>query len=1113
MKNWAYWTVRLFGPAHSLGRRITVYTIAFSSVIMLVISVAQLGVEYRDLRTSLDKELDGIEVFVPNLSGSVWSFDQKQIQLALDGLKRLPNINYLRVTTVEGGQEWASGSLPASNALSRNFDLAIAVKGKNTVIGQLTVVASLDEINQHIFDSALTILLSNGLKSFLVALFSLFLFRHLIARRLEKMTGNLRALTPLVFPASAETEMPVQSSPERSDELDVVEWTLSRTANDLKRASVELGQHRDHLQTLVEKSTHELRMQNEELRQARDALDASRARYVDLYELAPVGYCSVNEAGLITQANLALATLLGVAHSALAWKPLFSNFVLPQDQSSWYKLRPLLLETGAPQTCELRLRQTIASDGGGEVGGSGASVWVQLAITVAQDDAGAQQLLIAVSDISERKQSEAAREDALSLLKGTTDRVPGVVYQYKLRPDGSSCFPFTSEAIREIYRVTPEEVRQDASRVFSILHPDDYDAVAVSIQQSARDTTPWVHEYRVKFDDGTVRWLRGDALPKRESDGCVLWHGFITDITEQKHAQTELQLAANVFSHSREGITITDAQGTIIDVNEAFTRITGYSREEALGQNPRILSSGRQDKAFYEALWRGLTEQGHWSGEMWNRRKSGEVYAELVTISAVSDAHGRTQHYVALFSDITAIKAHQSTLEHIAHFDALTSLPNRLLLADRLQQAMAQAQRRGQQLAVAYLDLDGFKSVNDSHGHALGDQLLVTLATAMKDALREGDTLARIGGDEFVAVLIDLDSIDSCVPMLTRLLEAAAALVQLGEVVLQGSASIGVTFYPQAGDVAADQLLRQADQAMYQAKMAGKNRYQIFDAAQDSSLRVHHESLERIRLALVQGEFVLHYQPKVNMRSGQVIGAEALIRWQHPEKGLLAPAMFLPVIEDHPLAVAVGEWVIDTALTQVERWHAAGLDLPASVNIGARQLQQANFVQQLQAILAKHPQVNPASLQLEVLETSALADMAQVSQVIEDCAKIGVKFALDDFGTGYSSLTYLKRLRVTLLKIDQSFVRDMLDDPDDLAILQGVIGLAAAFKREVIAEGVETVAHGTALLQLGCELAQGYGIARPMPPDQIPAWAATWQPDAAWCAVPNSGEASRSTEV
>ncbi len=462
------------------------------------------------------------------------------------------------------------------------------------------------------------------------------------------------------------------------------------------------------------------------------------------------------------------------------------------------------------------------------------------------------------------------------------------------------------------------------------------------------------------------------------------------------------------------------------------------------------------------------------------------------------DADGKPLRMIGTNSDITERKAHQSQLERVAHFDALTNLPNRVLLADRLQQAMAQALRRAQHLAVVYLDLDGFKAINDQHGHDTGDQVLIALAQRMKLALREGDSLARIGGDEFVIVLIDVDDRVASLPMLNRLKAACAQNVQVGVLSLQVSASVGITFYPQAQDIDADQLLRQADQAMYQAKLAGKNRLHFFDATQDSSIRGRHESVERIRLALEQQEFVLHYQPKVNMRSGQIIGAEALIRWQHPDKGLLSPAMFLPFIEDHPLAVDIGEWVIDTALTQIELWHAAGLDMRVSVNVGSRQLQQGDFVDRFKFILAKHPQVKPSSLELEVLETSALEDIAQVSDVIEACAHLGVKFALDDFGTGYSSLAYLKLLRVAMLKIDQSFVRDMLEDPDDLAILQGVIGLAAAFRRQVIAEGVETVAHGTLLLQLGCELAQGYGIAQPMSAEQMPAWSTAWRPDAAW---------------
>jgi len=592
------------------------------------------------------------------------------------------------------------------------------------------------------------------------------------------------------------------------------------------------------------------------------------------------------------------------------------------------------------------------------------------------------------------------------------------------------------------------------------------------------------------------RWFRMSVTPLRSnSGGVVVAH---TDITERKQADDALQLAASVFDTSREGIMITAADGAIVKVNDAFTRITGYHRDEVIGKNPRILSSGRHGPELYAGMWCDLKEKGHWHGEIWNRRKSGEIYAEMQTITTVRDPEGNARHYVSLFSDITSIKEHQNQLERIAHYDALTSLPNRVLLADRLHQAMAQARRHARVLAVAYLDLDGFKAINDNHGHKVGDTLLIAVSARMKDSLREGDTLARIGGDEFVAVLVDLSGIEDSVLMLSRLLAAAAEPVHIGDLTVQVSASLGVTFFPQEEDIDADQLQRQADQAMYQAKLAGKNRYHVFDAVQDRSVRGHHESIEQIRRALVEHEFTLYYQPKVNLRSGSVIGAEALIRWQHPQNGLLAPAAFLPVIEDHPLAIEIGEWVIDTALTQMETWRAVGLELPVSVNVGGRQLQQPDFVERLHAMLTTHPAFRPGDLEIEVLETSALENIAQVSMVIEACRELGVAFALDDFGTGYSSLTYLKRLAVSVLKIDQSFVRDMLDDPDDLAILEGVIGLASAFRRVAIAEGVESVEHGEMLLQLGCDLAQGYGIAHPMPASQIPGWAAAWITPPVW---------------
>ena len=569
-------------------------------------------------------------------------------------------------------------------------------------------------------------------------------------------------------------------------------------------------------------------------------------------------------------------------------------------------------------------------------------------------------------------------------------------------------------------------------------------------------------------------------------------------VIEKSHADSRLQLAASVFSHAREGIIISDAAGIIVEVNATFTEITGYTREEAVGQSPpKLLKSGHQGREFYENRHRVLQEKGYWTGEVWNRRKSGEVFAEMLTISAVRDAAGELTNYVALFTDITPLKEHQRQLEHIAHFDALTGLPNRVLLADRMQQALTQSQRRGLPVAVLYLDLDGFKAVNDTHGHGVGDELLVALAHRMKGALRNGDTLARIGGDEFVAVLVDLESVGDAQPVLQRLLQAAADPVDMGSNSLQVSASIGVTVYPQDG-VEADLLLRHADQAMYVAKQAGKNRYHLFDVAQDTAVKTQRESLQHVARGLQRNEFVLYYQPKVNMASGAVIGVEALIRWQHPERGLLAPAAFLPLIEDHPISETLGEWAIAAALGQMTQWRAQGLDVAVSVNIGARQLQLNDFAARLTQLLAQYPNVPRQRLELEILETSALQDITQVFQSILACQAMGVRFALDDFGTGYSSLTHLRHLPAEVIKIDQSFVRDMLEDQDDLAIVKGVIGLASAFHREVIAEGVETAEHGRLLLELGCEQAQGYGIARPMPAQELPDWVRSWQVKAIW---------------
>jgi diguanylate cyclase (GGDEF)-like protein/PAS domain S-box-containing protein len=697
-----------------------------------------------------------------------------------------------------------------------------------------------------------------------------------------------------------------------------------------------------------------------------------------------------------------------------------------------------------------------------------------------------------LQDVTEQKRTQAQVNEAKNKLQATLDALPdllfevgrdGTIYQYHSHRGDLLAAPPAVFLGKRFDHVLPAEAAHTCRQ---------------AIEEAFGKGFSSGHRYALKLPQGE-RWFELSVAPMESAAHADQRFIFIArDITERQNAEKQLELAGLVFSHAREGIMVTDARGLLVDVNEAFTRITGYARSEALGKNPNFLTSGRQSKDFYRTMWSKLLQAGHWSGEVWNRRKDGTEYAELLTISTVRNGVGEVIQHVALFSDITTLKQYQVELEQIAHFDVLTGLPNRLLLADRLQQAMAQAARSGHKVMVAFLDLDGFKLVNDQHGHDVGDKLLVALGRRLSEHLREGDTLARLGGDEFVAILIDAGDHASMMHLVSRLITAAAEPFQLDALNVHTSASVGITSYPQSVELDADQLLRQADQAMYQAKLAGKNQFHVFDTQRDNDIRGHFESLERMRHALSQQEFVLHYQPKVNMRSGKLTGVEALIRWQHPQRGLLAPATFLPAIEDHQLSIDVGEWVMETALQQHEQWQALGLHIPVSVNVGALQLQQSDFVQRLQATLQRHPQVQASSLQIEILETSALQDMKQVMATINACKQIGIDFALDDFGTGYSSLTYLRQLPVTVLKIDQSFVRDMLENVEDQAILRGVLGLAVAFGREVIAEGVETEAHGSLLLQLGCDAAQGYGIARPMAGSLLPAWLQGWRPNPLW---------------
>ncbi|MDO9235698.1 MAG: PAS domain S-box protein, partial [Aquabacterium sp.] len=453
------------------------------------------------------------------------------------------------------------------------------------------------------------------------------------------------------------------------------------------------------------------------------------------------------------------------------------------------------------------------------------------------------------------------------------------------------------------------------------VHPDDY--------QHCRDVylsffdrhEKFGMDYRLRRHDGEYRWIRDEGCPRYNSEGEFIGYiGYCLDITERKAAEENLRITASVFDTSQEGILITNASNVIVDVNPAFTRITGYSREEVLGRNPNLLNSGHQDPDFYAEMWQALAQKKAWRGEIWSRRKSGEIYAELLSISVIYDDNdGGVQRYVGVFSDISYLKEHEAELSRVAHYDALTDIPNRVLLADRMKQAIAQSARDLNVLAVCYLDLDGFKSINDTLGHAAGDQVLVEVARRIGHTIRGGDTVARLGGDEFV-VLLELEKGEECIVTLERLLEVIALPIMVKDKPQLLSASIGVSIYPLDNEDP-DTLLRHADQAMYIAKQSGKNCFYIYDSALDLRARNHNDFLKSIRHGLEFNEFELYYQPKINLRTQRLVGAEALIRWKHPKRGLLSPIEFLRPIENTELDIEIGNWVIATSLAQINRWH------------------------------------------------------------------------------------------------------------------------------------------------------------------------------------------------
>lgn len=697
---------------------------------------------------------------------------------------------------------------------------------------------------------------------------------------------------------------------------------------------------------------------------------------------------------------------------------------------------------------------------------------------------GVVHLLVSIQDISEMREALLALEERERAFRSLADNVPDNVIRYDL--EGRVLF---------LNRKLEETLGHAGDELFGKTLEERGDPVLIERYRNLNDTVRRVaatgiaasFEQRIPEPGGTDRFHLIRIVPESGADGrpqSVLAVG--RDITEEKLNEERLRLAASVFHNTAEGVLITDPKGVILSVNPAFTTITGYSEAEALGKTPRILRSDHQSEDFYRAMWQSLLLEGHWEGEIWNRRRGGEAYLEWLTINRIDDPSGEPVRYVSVFHDITELRSKDEHIRHLAFHDALTGLPNRALMQDRLQHAINRCKREKTLLSVTFIDLDRFKGINDTLGHDVGDLLLIEVAKRIKERLRAMDTVARLGGDEFVVLMEDHAGADDCACLAQELLAEIARPIQIKEHKIEIGASLGLAFFPEDGDDPLE-LMKRADMAMYAAKSSGRHTYRFFQQQMLDRTKARLSLEMELRRAISRREFVLHYQPKIDLATGRLQGAEALIRWAHPQRGILAPADFIPIAEESGLIRDIGRWVLAEACRQMSRWRAAGSEIRLAVNVSMRQLGDERLAERI-AELTSALGLAPEMLELELTESTVMADPEGIANLLAKLRAIGVTIAVDDFGTGYSSLAYLRRLPIDVLKIDRSFVMDTDHDEEDAQIVKTIVALGQALRLTMVAEGIETPSQAERLCAMGCQFGQGYWFAPPMPGDEFLAW-------------------------